>query len=888
MNRNVRAIMLVSASLVSMTSGSAYAQQASVTSPAKETGIGEIIVTAQKRSENLQRVPIAVSAFSQETLKNRGLEGGADLKNAIPNVSFNDNGFGKYSFQIRGIGAPILGSSADTGVGIHENNIPLTVNRLPTAEFYDIERVEVLRGPQGTLYGRNATGGVVNNITATPKDKFSAEVTGEVASYGRMKLAGHINVPVTDTFAVRVAGTMIKRNGDIYNSGTGQNVNSRDIWSTRITAQWTPSSNLRVRAMWEHFDQNDTTGGNGKLICAPDAGPTSIGGVATNPFTQAMLSSGCLNTSATSVRNTGAAPSASTVPGLLGLLFGTQPINSFAGKVLSTNLHTIESPFNPTTQAMNDLASLDIELKLSPTLTLTSLSAYTYDKYRMMNSFLAGIPTSGLLITPLDPTGSFTDPQLGTSSNLLSAEIVRSTGKQFSQELRLQSAFDGALNFNVGGMYLDYKATNEILAFGNATTMAAQALNFGGAGIYIDPKADPDGTGHGYYNSSSPYHLKAAAAFGEAYFKATDKLKATLGLRYTNDSKDQTSYPIVLLAPGRGFPATTPQHVDFSEVTGRFTVDYQPSKDHLLYASYSRGYKGGGFNPAGVIGSGVSPFFKPEFVNSFEIGTKNSLLDHRLTLNLTGFYYDYSNYQIAQVINMTVATTNVNANVKGLEFEGAFQPVEALRFDTQIGYLDTMIKNGSSIDPNNLTQGDPTLSAVHSSDNGSFGSACVLPNAVLAGVQSAINGGFAPSAAMSSLCTGPYASPYASGGVPVALHGHQLPNAPHWTISVGAEYGLDIAKSWRATLRADYHWQSTSYATMYNTTFDRIKAYDNLNFSLKLVNADQGFTVQAFARSLLSQQAITNIQVGNANAGDSRTVFGKDRTSYGLALTKRF
>lgn len=881
----MRSGMLVSASVMAMAASPALAQQAPA---AQVTDLNEVVVTAQKRTENLQQVPIAVSAFTQSALQDRGMNGGTDLKNAIPNVSFNDNGFGKYSFQIRGIGAPILGSSADTGVGIHENNIPLTVNRLPTAEFYDIERVEVLRGPQGTLYGRNATGGVVNTITATPKANFSAELTAEAASYNREKLAGYINIPVSDDFAVRDAATVIKRDGDTLNTGTGQMVNSRDIWSNRFTAQWKPSSDLRIRAMWEHFDQNDTTGGNGKIICAADPGPTSIGGVATNPFTQAMLSSGCLNTAANDPRNNGVAPSASTVPGLLGLLFGTQPINSFAGKVVSTDLHSIQSPFNPTTKAKNDLASLDIEYKMGPSLTFTSLSAFSYDKYRMMNSFLGGIPTSGLLVTPLDPTGSFTDPQLGASSNMVSAEIVRTTGKQFSQELRMQSAFDGKFNFNVGGMYLDYKATNEIIALGNTTTMAAEALNFGGAGIYLDPKADPDGTGHGYYNSSSPYHLKASAAFGEVYYQATDTLKATLGLRYTNDSKDQTSYPIVLLTPGQGFPATAPQHVDFSEWTGRFNIDWQPTKNNLVYGSYSRGYKGGGFNPAGVLGSSVSPFYQPEFVNSFEIGTKNSLLDHHLTLNLTGFYYDYTNYQIAQVINMTVATTNVNATVKGLEFEGAYQPLKGLRFDTQVGYLDTMIKNGSSIDPNDLTQGDPTLAAVHSSDNGSFGSACVVPVAVLAGLQGAINGGLAPSAAISSLCTGPYASPFAFGGVPVQLHSHHLPNAPDWTVSFGAEYGVDVSASWRAAVRADYHWQSASYATMYNTTFDRINSYDNLNLSLKLVNAEQALELQAFARSLLSQNAITNIQVGNANGGDSRTVFGKDRTSYGVALTKRF
>ncbi len=162
-----------------------------------------------------------MSAFSQDSLEERGLNGGADLQIAIPNVTFGATGFGRFNFQIRGIGAQIQGASADTGVGIHQNNVPLTVNRLASAEFYDIERVEVLRGPQGTLYGRNATGGVVNTITATPKDSFSGEVSAEYGRHDRIKLGGYLNVPISDTFAVRVAGTMIKRDGNVLNTGTG-------------------------------------------------------------------------------------------------------------------------------------------------------------------------------------------------------------------------------------------------------------------------------------------------------------------------------------------------------------------------------------------------------------------------------------------------------------------------------------------------------------------------------------------------------------------------------------------------------------------------------------------------------------------------------------------
>ena len=880
MKMGMRTMLLISASALSVAAVPAYAQEAAG---------DEIIVTAQKKAENLQDVPIAVSAFSQETLQDKGLNGGADLQVAIPNVSFNQTGFGRFNFQIRGIGAQIQGPAADTGVGIHQNNIPLTVSRLASAEFYDIERVEVLRGPQGTLYGRNATGGIVNTITATPKKDFSAAVTGEYGRFDRAKLSGYVNVPLGDSFAIRAAGVYVNRDGDTLNTGTGNMVNSRDLWSTRLTARFEPSDNFRATAMWQHFEQDDTSGANSKTICAPNAGPTTIGGVPTNPFTQSLLSTGCLQNAVDDPANIGVPSSSKTLPGLFGLLFGTLPLNAFSGTTLSRDLHTVQKAFDPIQRANNDLYSLELQVGLGDGLTLTSLSAYTTDSYRALTAGFGGIPSSTFLISPLTPTGSFTDPQLGTSSRLDLRTLVRQDAEQFSQELRLQSDFDGRFNFNIGGIYLDYKLDEDVLVLANTTTQAALALNAtAGLGAYIDPLAEPDGTGHNYYNAKNPYHLKSAALFGEAYFQATDTLKATLGLRYTNDRKRQETNPIMLLAPGRGFPAAVIQEVKFEEITGRFTVDWKPTDDNLIYASYSRGYKGGGFNPGGAAGAGFSPTFAPELVNAFEVGTKNRLADGRVTLNLTGFYYDYSGYQIARAVNQTISNENVDATVKGFEFEAAFEPVDGLRFDTQIGYLDTKINGGNSINLNDRTQGDPTLAAVRSIDSGSFATSCVLPVAVLAGVQGGINAGAIPSEAMASLCTGPFAIPIATAGVPVQLKGKQLPNAPHWSLAVGAEYSTEVGGGWNATLRADYYHRSSAFAQIFNTTYDRIPGYSNLNLSLRLASDDMGLEILGFARNLLDTQAITSIDVNGEETGGARTVVGKDRVSYGIAITKRF
>jgi outer membrane receptor protein involved in Fe transport len=884
MRTNFKYLLLGTVSMMSVTAAPAFAQEAA----ADEVDPNEIVVTAQKKAENLQDVPIAVSAFSQDSLEGRGLNGGSDLVLAIPNVSFSSVALGKYNFQIRGIGAQIQGASSDSGVGIHQNNIPLTINRLAAAEFYDIERVEVLRGPQGTLYGRNATGGVVNTITATPKDEFSAEVSLDYGRYDRKKVSGYINIPLSDSLAVRAAGTMIKRDGTILNAGTGNMVDSRDVWSTRVTAQFEPSDNFRARLMWEHFEQDDTSGAIGKTICATTPGVTSIGGVATNPFTSAMLTPGCLRTSVNDARNTGMPSSTATLPGLFGLLIGVMPLNGFQGKVLSRDLRTIESSFDPYTRAKNDLISLDLQIGLGDSLTLTSVSAYSKDKFSQYSTAFGGIATVPFANTPLTPGGLFTDPQLGASDRFENSTLVRNSGKQYSQELRIQSDFAGPLNFNLGGIYLDFKSQNEVLYLGNTTTLFAIAQNFGGAGIYIDPLANPDGTGHNYYNNKSPYHLKSAALFGEGYFQASDTLKFTLGLRYTNDRKEQTSFPTLLLAPGRGFPATAPQTVKFEEVTGRFTVDWKATDDNLLYASVARGYKGGGFNPGATALSGVSPAFAPEFVNSIEIGSKNTFADGAIVFNATGFYYDYSGYQVSKFANQTVSTDNVDATVKGFEIEAAFEPVSGLRFDSQIGYLNTNITGGTSIDVHDRTQGNSNLVVVRSIDPGSFGVSCVVPVAVAAGLQAAINGGQAPSEAMAVLCTGANAFPGANAGIAVNLKGKELPNAPHWTMSFGAQYTMEFGSEWEGVIRADYFRQTSSFARIYNSEIDGIDGYDNINLSYRISSQDKGIDIMFYARNLLSQDVATVVQVGGEETGGTRTIFGKDRATYGISLTKRF
>ncbi len=900
--------------VLAIAAGAARAQEpaaipAEAATPKSDDAVQDIIVTAQRRNEALQSVPIAVTAITGANLDRRRIENGADLELAVPNMTFSRASFGGTNYQIRGIGYQVVATAADTGVSVHENNAPLIVNRLADGDFYDADRVEVLRGPQGTLFGRNATGGVINVITNKPTDDLSGELTGEYGNYDTEKLKGFLNVPVVKGLLdLRVAALGLKRDGYEYNAELNDRIDGRDLYSYRASLAFTPNSRFRADLTWEHYQEDDNRFGGVKFVCAKDPGPTAVGGVAvTNAQAQGLLSRGCLQTSVYSpAAQTGTVNTIATLTGSLANLFGLVNGDANAGAAQPGDPRTVDEAINPSYKALNNLFELNMEADLAQGLKLSSLTAYTQDRLRTRAAFEAGsVPFN---LTPVTPGGVFTDPQTGASRFVnLDEDYDNYKSQQFSEEVRLQSDFGGPVNFSIGGLYLHLSKFDDIFILSNAATAAAEVENLLGGSVYVDPSATPSGAGHNYYLTRSPYRLTSGAVFGEVYWQATDTLRLTVGARYTDDHKTFFSYPVELLAAGSGFPASqiVEQHAEFREPTGRVNVDWRPhlafTDQTLVYASYARGYKAGGFNPPNIVQ--VQPTYAPEFVNAFEIGTKNALFNRSLTLNLTGFYYDYSGYQISQVQGLNEQTTNVNATITGLEFEGQWQATPALSFDANIGLLDARIDGGASIDIFNRTQNDPSLTYLKS-----LTSACVAPTADVAALIRYIDAGVVPAAALSNACptaaapNGAYASsdpaqnPLAalgvtvptSAGVPVQLKGKDLPNSPHETASVGVQYRLTLAQDWRAVFYGQFYYQGPSYADIYNDPSNRLKGWSNINATLTFEQPRLALKVQLYVKNLLDRTPITGIGVDSESLGLSRSVNYLDPRRFGVAVTKRF
>lgn len=660
-------------------------------------------------------------------------------------------------------------------------------------------------------------------------------------------------------------------------------------------------------------------------------------------------------------------------------------IDPYASTTQSTNLRNIQSALTPTYRAKNDVFELNADYEVTPDLTLTSQTGYNQDQLRSTEDFNRFNTAPGLFGTlggpnSLTPGGVYCDPQLGCSDRMVAEDLSQERAWQFSQELRLASHFQGPLNFSAGVNYLRYQTIEDYYVFFNLVSVIEQLSNgagpgdfttchfgngqfeggfafpiqpspttttffgrlpgyypsnfgcgFGGGGFvgtYIDPNpiSNLNGDGHNYFRSENPYNLNSWAGFSEVYYQATSDLKFTGGLRWTDDRKTFQDIPSWVFIIGGGYPVLNTVHQEWKKVTGRFNVDWSPKLDFtdqtLVYASFARGYKGGGANPPGPTPNVFSSqsflthpaTFAPEFVNAYELGTKNTLFDGGMTLNADVFYYDYKNYQISQIVDRTSINLNINAKVKGMELEGTWEPVPGLRFNFAGGLEDGTINNGqSAIDLIDRTAGHAGWTVLKpfltSTSNCIFPSS-VIRQLIIANPQpvtdtAAFNGfidacdaaygaggdffGYAPDLHQLGV-TGfdPSQSPNDGEGFSKDLGGNKLPNTPPFTLSFGAQYSIPVTENWAATLRGDFYWQGNSYARIFNDKpYDQIHGYSTTNLALILTGED-GWQAMGYVKNVFDKTAITGAFLNSDDTALTTNVFLTDPRLYGVRVTKNF
>ena len=770
---------LLSSICASVIAFPAFAQD---TSPDDADGAVEsgnvIVVTAQRRAESLQSVPIAVSAFSEEALEAQQIENASDLQLTLPNVTFSKGNFTGSSFTIRGIGDLCVGVSCDSATAIHTNGSPLFGTRLFETEYFDLERIEVLRGPQGTLFGRNATSGVVNIITAKPDlSGIAIKAEGEYGNYNSIKAKGMVNLPIGETLGVRVAGFYLNRDGYTNNLYDGSSIDGRDMYAVRGSVRWEPSADTTVDLMGYYFRENDDRLRIQKQLCQRD--PTGVLGClnSTRGFEKT-------NTNSTFTGTLGSREflAINGIPSVFGLnsLYGP---DAFAGVVEPADVRTVNTPFTPEyfadelqVQASIDQSFGAINLALTGIYQKTRIDsrqdynlgvasrngvAFQTALGTLAAAAAGGIP--GLPASYFQPIASAIIPngpvgQLCTSDtrldNLgayegfsicgdvpLAFDRSNSENDGWSAEAIISSDFDGPFNFLLGGIYANAHLT-ENSYFVNAFAIDYVVGILGTFGA-LGGGRPPEYLATSFFrNNTDDFELKSYGLFGEVYFDISDRLKFTGGLRYNNDKKSVqarstlASFPNPFSNNGDPFAAPAAANFDadptlagiqpyqvrsvgFDEVTGRAVIDFQATPQNLFYASYSRGYKSGGINPPLQPIFQVADSFDSESIDAFEVGTKNTFLNGALQLNLTGFYYKYSSLQLSRIIARTSVNDTIDANIWGVELESVIRPSDNWLINMGLSYLNAKVAGDQFFsNPRDPGGGDPNAVIIKDITNG--------------------------------------------------------------------------------------------------------------------------------------------------------------------------
>jgi iron complex outermembrane recepter protein len=984
-----------------------------------------IVVTAQRRAESLQVVPIAVSAFNEEALEKQQIDNSSDLQLTLPNVTFSKGNFTGSSFTIRGVGDLCVGVSCDSATAIHLDGTPLLATRLFETEFFDVGRIEVLRGPQGTLFGRNATSGVVNLVPNRPSlNGFEAAGEVEYGNYESVKLKGMVNVPIGDKIGVRLAGFYLNRDGYTKNLFDGKSQDGRNMYAVRGSVRFEPTETTTIDLMGYYFKENDNRMRIQKQVCQRD--PTGVLGCL--PAERRFETTNA-NSTFVGVLTSRQFFAANGIPTAfaLGSLYGP---DSYATNVNPANVRQVNTDYTPTYlsdeqqyQARIDQEFGNYKLQLTGFYHTASVDSQQDYNLSVQNRALyapalatlqtaattgiPGLPTSyfapiAAALIPNGPTNNLCtslSEETGTGAygghrlcSFTPQDFDRSNqkSKDWSVEGIFSSDNDGPFNFLLGGIYADFKLSENsyyVNSFGidYLTGILGTFNALGRAGLGAIPGAQPPPPGYlgtpFFRNNTDQLNVKSYGLFGEAYYEFNDQLKLTLGARYNSDKKyvrarstlasfltpftataafnspyvygyAVTGAPTTSrLQPFDADPATactinstttsgvlTPanisgcelwqeRRVKFNEVTGRAVLDYQITPDNLLYMSYSRGYKSGGINPPLQPIFAVDETFKPEFIDSFEIGSKNSLANGKVTLNATAFYYKYKGLQLSRIVARTSVNDNVDANIYGVELESVMRPIDNLAINLGASYLHTEVSTdkflGNPRDPSggrsdaviikDITNGAncavvPTTAGNSAGSNGYVNQVNTLINA--GAVTGNAGAGLAPTAAFPAgsglTATGAFSicaalsglaatvGPAFGGvrvelaGVPVNIKGNKLPQAPDYKFNIGAQYTINLGGNLTLEPRVDYIYVGKSYGNIFNGNVNRINGYSQINAQIQMNGPDDKWYVKAFVQNLADNDATTGLYVTDQSSGLFTNIFTLEPRRYGVTAGFRF
>lgn len=885
----LRAILILSASAGAI---NAFALPAFAQSSGQGNVIEELVITAEKREQSLQDVAVAVSAFTSAKRELIGINSIQDMTNFTPGLQYNSS---TDRISLRGVGRQTNVLSADASVANYNDGVYETFAVQAGRSTLFLDRVEVLRGPQGTLYGRNAIGGALNEISKRPTDTPQGEVRFSYGSYNHTNVEASYSGPINENFGYRLAGNWEKQT-----QGYTDNLVPGRPDEGNVINQWFEEGQLQAK-FGERFEAWIKVAGGQWRNGAGGPGSAS-GGWTPSPYptyedgvTAVLLNPGYgCNANTTAVVN----------------LSPTGCVNP-----------AVKDPWHIA-------RAIPYQVTLPVYATVASQFVFHADKFDV--KYIAGGVHYHYILTGPNgpdqqantlqaPISSYTLPN-GLVIHPLSSFKYEEDNSFFSHEINVISTGDSPLQW-VGGLY--YFRQNYTQPVSSADTDQAQ-LNapLGLPSVFCAQTGSvcaPPTQGR-WFDNRPKITAISYAAFGQIDWKFAPTWKTTLGLRYSHDEKsgsesvrllcyavtacfaapefdpfipggipavDLTQLPTIVDAanpkgvsvktvydPKTGF-ATRQYDADWSAVTGTAGVEWQPDDDTLAYAKYSKGYKSGGLNIGIFTVLSFSPWTDKEDVNSFEIGLKKTFMGN-LQTNFAVFYYDYKNLQIpVRQVNssgggsgLSTGSTNFynvpKAVSQGFEAEITWQPINNLQILFNYSYLDATIKEGSAVDiadPAALDgQAKPLLTAAQCAAVVSGATVCPT-DAFTTGVA---NGGFERNQNLS---------------------GNSLPNAPKNKIAFNVNYTWHMSSGSLAA-SASYIWRDKQYGTLFSRSYNQAPAWDQVDVRLTWTSEKQNYKIIAYGKNIFDEIGYDAGAYGNRLAGGINDAAGvRTNVIQGVAKT---
>jgi len=633
----------------------------------------EVIVTAERRTTSIQDVPLSVAAISGNDVRVGKITDLNDVAFKVPGVTFNEFNVGEPRIYIRGIGNSSDSAASDQAVGFFFDEVYIGRTGGVGFDLFDLERIEILRGPQGTLYGKNTNGGAINIVTKRPSQENEARLSVSAGNYDMYEVQGMVNGGLTDSISGKLVGQYQQRDGYGDNVITDSEIATLgDLSNSRLIGK-----SIGASGGGDELDDADKRSVRGQLLFElSDTMSLLVGG----DYSRDKTNGTCRH--------------------LKNLDEALQGLGTFWALGMSDEY--MRDDRNCSTQFNTDqkrtikgsLARFEWELGWAD---FMSLSAYRESDYNFVDD-LTGIPLLDLAAPtppglPLPP-GSFTPPE-----NVIDA--VDENASQFSQEFRLTGNYQDRVDWVAGAFYLDEDVDRKEEYYTQYNSLLQGAFGLAGIGNVLFTQKN---------------NTESLAFYGQADWHVTEQWTLTYGIRWSEDKKDITQNAIDLLNSdgATGVPLILPEfeapvkaNDSWSDTTNKFSVSYNPTDDIMLYATYSEGFKSGAFPSQANLPEVAATSVDPENVTNYEGGIKSSWWNNRMQFNVSYYDMDYDDLQVFELSSrLLLVLTNAQAETKGVDLEFNMLLLDNLMLTSSYNWSDAKYTDFTDVNGNDVSGND--------------------------------------------------------------------------------------------------------------------------------------------------------------------------------------